>query len=76
MKNVTLSIPDDILRKSREYANKQGTTLNQMIRIFLTKTINADDDDFENKIKKSIEVIGKVDTTKLKNFSRGDLYER
>lgn len=76
MKNVTLSIPDDILRKSREYANKQGTTLNQMIRNFLTKTVNADEDDFEKKIKKSIELIGSVDTKKLKDFSREDLHER
>jgi predicted nucleic acid-binding protein len=32
MKNVTLSLPEELLKKSREYAKKHGTSLNQLIR--------------------------------------------
>jgi len=35
MKNLTLSIDDELLEKSREYAAKQGTSLNGLIRHFL-----------------------------------------
>lgn len=42
MKNVTLSMPDDLLQKSRAYAQKHGTTLNQMIRDLLKKHIEKE----------------------------------
>jgi hypothetical protein len=42
MKNITLSIPYDILIKSREYAAKHGTSLNKLVRSFLQSTIAPD----------------------------------
>lgn len=42
MKNVTLSIPDDLLSKSRVYAEQHGTTLNQMIRDLLIRNVTAE----------------------------------
>jgi hypothetical protein len=39
MKNITLSIPDDLLAKSREYAKAHGTTLNQMVRDLLKRNV-------------------------------------
>jgi hypothetical protein len=33
--NVTLSIDDDLLARSRELATRRGTSLNQMIRDYL-----------------------------------------
>ena len=46
MKNVTFSIPDDLLEKSRNYAETQGKTLNEMTRkdprnrgVFIISTI-------------------------------------
>ncbi len=76
MKNVTLSIPDEILRKSREYAQKHGTSLNQMIRDYLSRIIGEEKISFEEKIRKSREELGTVDTTLLKNMSRDELHER
>ena len=35
--NVTLSIDDDTLARARELANRRGTSLNQMIRDYLTE---------------------------------------
>jgi len=42
MRNVTLSIPDDLLSKSRAYAEQHGTTLNQMIRDLLRRNVTAE----------------------------------
>ncbi len=41
MGNVTLSIPDDLLMRSRAYAEQHGTTLNQMIRDLLKRNVTA-----------------------------------
>lgn len=30
--NITLSIPEDIVRRAREYASKNHTSMNQLIR--------------------------------------------
>ena len=45
MKNVTLALPDDLLQKSREYAEKQGTSLNEFIRLLLKQAINQPEHD-------------------------------
>ena len=39
--NVTLSIDDEIVARARELANRQGTSLNQLIRDYL-KELAAD----------------------------------
>lgn len=41
MKNITLSIPEELLQKSREYAQKHGTSLNEMIRTLLIQTVTS-----------------------------------
>ena len=41
--NITLSADEDLIKKSREYAKKHHTTLNNMIREFL-RTITASND--------------------------------
>lgn len=40
MKNVTLAIDDELLERSREYAQKQGTTLNALIRQLLQQRVH------------------------------------
>jgi hypothetical protein len=44
--NITLSADKECIRKSREYAREQGTSLNQLIRDYLSSLIenNARDD--------------------------------
>jgi len=73
MKNITLSIPDELLRKSREYAKKQGKSLNDMVRELLRKTINENKYDYLNVIEDSLEEMG-IDTRIP--FKREELYER
>lgn len=74
MKNVTLSIPDDIVRKARQYAQDHGTTLNDLIRRYLRDTVNDQGEDFLTKINDSLDIMG-VDTSKVK-YTREELHER
>lgn len=39
VKNVTISLDEGLLEESREYAARQGTTLNQLVRDFLERTV-------------------------------------
>lgn len=36
--NITLSADENLVEKTREYASRHGTTMNQMIRRFMKKT--------------------------------------
>jgi len=72
MKNVTLAIPDDLLAKAREYAKKNGTTLNEMIRDLIKRNISREDD-FEKGLEELRNTL-KVDSKSKMN--REDIYER
>ncbi len=39
MKNITLSLEENMIKLGREYAKKRHTTLNNLIRKLLAKTI-------------------------------------
>ncbi|MCW5207889.1 hypothetical protein VU11_04345, partial [Desulfobulbus sp. US2] len=41
--NITLSADQELIRKSRQYAKKQGTSLNSIIRDFL-RNISVESD--------------------------------
>jgi plasmid stability protein len=74
MKNVTLSIPDDLLAKSREYASKHGTSLNEFIRVLLRQAIAASEQD---PVKKLIAHSQDVQIqTKNWKWDRAELYDR
>lgn len=45
MKNLTLSIDERTLEAAREYATRKGTTVNRMVRDYLTRTVQVGDDD-------------------------------
>lgn len=74
MKNITLSVPEDIIRKSREYAKKHGTTLNEMVRQFLTVTVSREEKTYLNDIDQHLNTYG-VKTRSLQ-YKRDDLHER
>ena len=42
MKNITLSIDDDLLVAARRYAKSQSISLNQLVRDLLARTAAAD----------------------------------
>ncbi|HMO39601.1 MAG TPA: DUF6364 family protein [Saprospiraceae bacterium] len=74
MKNITLSIPDDLLAKSREYASKRGTSLNEFIRALLRQAISAPEQD---PVKKLIAHTQDIHVqTKNWKWNRAEVYER
>jgi len=74
MKNITLSIPDDLLMKSREYAAKHGTSLNRFIREFLKQIVQNED---KTTIEKLLEKSDLYSTkTKPYKWNRDEIYDR
>ena len=65
MRNVTLSVPDDLLVKSQEYARKHSTTLNEMILNYLRATINHSEVDPLDHIESHLDSLG----IKTRSFS-------
>jgi hypothetical protein len=43
MKNITLAIDEAVLDQARLHAAKRGTTVNAMVRAYLTEVASADD---------------------------------
>ncbi len=73
MKNLTLSIDDDLLAKARNYARKHNTTVNSMVREFLRKTTNSGNQDW---IDDFFEQAGELDINSGGNvFKRYDAYD-
>ena len=74
MKNITLSLPDDLLRKSREYAEKHGTSLNQFVRDLLSKVLqNEEKSTIEKLLEKSERFSVNTDNYK---WNRDEIYDR
>ena len=76
MKNITLSIPDELLQKSREYAKRHGTSLNELVRKLLRQVVLPPE---KNPTQKLIEHIqnGRVSVdTKGNQWIRAEIYDR
>lgn len=73
MKNVTLSIPEDLLEKARSFANEQGTSMNEMIREFLRRTVDVDKSDLKNEL---LSARSNLSTKTKEKINRDELYER
>lgn len=74
MKNVTLSIPDDLLAKSRLYAKEHGTSLNELIRTLLKKQVlNEEDHPVIKLLENSEEYL--ISTSSWK-WNRNEIYDR
>ncbi len=74
MKNVTISMDDELLRRSREYAARQGTTLNSLIRQLLdTRVTPGEDRWMEEWFDLADEAKG---DSKGWKFDREELHER
>jgi hypothetical protein len=74
MSNVTLSVEDSLLAKSRAYASSQGTSLNGLIRQLLIAVTSEHEkqDWFEGFLLVSDQATGSTDGWK---FSRDEVYD-
>ena len=69
--NLTLSIEDDLLAKSRKRAGEMGTTVNQVVRDYLRNF--AGEIDVEDDLAEFERLSGKGDSNGWK-FNREELY--
>lgn len=73
MKNITLSMPEDLVEKARAYAQKNGTSMNEMIRELLRIRVEKEEEPLIERLAKYDKTLG-IDT-RIK-FNREDLYDR
>ena len=74
MSNVTLSIDDVLLKKSRKYASKHNTSLYALIRRLLRMTVESDSDQWLNEC---FLLMDQADANSGgKKWKRSDLYDR
>ncbi len=66
MKNITVSLPDDIYRRARIKAAACDTSVSALVREFLTR-LAADDNDFSRRKQLQNDVIASIGS-----FSAGD----
>jgi plasmid stability protein len=70
VKNITVSLPDEIYRKARVKAAERDTSVSALVREFLVN-LGEEESDFEHRKRLQDEVIASV-----KNFRAGDRLSR
>ncbi|MFW6289009.1 MAG: DUF6364 family protein [Spirochaetota bacterium] len=45
MRNITLSFPDDVIERGKDYARRRGTSLNALVRDALRREIEREERD-------------------------------
>lgn len=73
MKNITLSIPDELLQKSRAYAKRHHTTLNDLVRRLLQENVERNTADLVGTLLLEMD---KIHIQHSALWKREDLYER
>ena len=74
--NITLSADKSLIEKSRKYAKKHNTSINNLIRNYLNKLVSSTNaqqaaSEFETNVKSYAGKSGKNF-----KFSRSDIYQR
>ena len=70
MKNITVSLPDDVYRRARIKAAERDTSVSALVREFLLR-LGEEESDFERRRRLQTEVLAS-----LKNFRAGDRVTR
>ena len=70
MKNITVSLPDDVYRRARIKAAERDTSVSALVREFLLR-LGEEESDFERRRRLQTEVLAS-----LKNFRGGDRVTR
>jgi len=70
VKNITVSLPDDVYRRARIKAAERDTSVSALVREFL-KGLAEEESDFERRKRLQEEVLSSI-----KNFRAGDRIAR
>ena len=76
MKNITLAVDEKILAIVRRYAAERNSTVNALVREYLTNI--ADDDDRAKKARARLSLLSRKSRGQLgeRAWTRDDLHER
>ena len=76
MRNLTLSVPEDVYRRARIKAAEQGRSVSAMVAEFLS-TLNTGDDEFERLLSQQEEAVGDIESFRARDrLQRDELHER
>lgn len=76
MKNITVSVDDDVYRLARIKAAERDTSVSALVKAFLSG-LAADEGDFERLAREEKELRARIkDFSAGNRLSRGELYER
>ena len=79
MKNITVSVDEDVLRAVRLCAAKRGSTVNAIVREFLTELVNREDrGDRVRKARQRIVELSERSTARIgsRAWTRDELHQR
>ena len=76
MKNITLSVDEDVVRTVRRYAAERGSTVNALVREFLTGLANREDR--ARQARQRIRQLSDQSTARVgsRSWTREELHER
>jgi hypothetical protein len=76
MKNITLSVDDEVIAAVRRYAAEQGSSLNALVREYLGRL--AEREDRARTARKRIRELSEQSTARIgdERWSRDELHER
>jgi hypothetical protein len=74
MKNITLSLDDEVIEAGRRYAHRHQTTLNALVRELLLKTVVADREGIVDEMFRLMDAY--PGRSKGRRWKREDLYAR
>ncbi len=76
MKNVTVSLPDEVYRRARIRAAERDTSISALVREFLTG-LGADESDFERRKRLQQQVLAGIRSFRAADrLSRRQVHER
>lgn len=76
MKNITVSLPDDVYRRARIKAAERDTSVSALVREFL-ETLSEDESSFERRRRLQDDVIASIrGFSAADRLSRDEIHER
>jgi hypothetical protein len=74
MRNITLSFPDDVIKRGKDYARRRGISLNALVRDALRREIEREEQDATGVLLDSIASTG--GRSRGWRWNRDELYDR
>lgn len=76
MRNITVSLPDEVYRRARIRAAEQETSVSALVREFLAK-LGGEESDFERRKRLQHEVIGTIRSFRASDrLTRNQVHDR